>query len=75
MIGIATASDQRQIHALNALGIPALMVNDDSVEQVEANILTIGSRIGRKAQAERLLASIKAQIAAVERRLRRHRIG
>lgn len=69
VIGIATASDQRQIDALNALGIPALMVNDDSVEQVEANILTIGSRIGRKAQAERLLASIKAQIAAVEQRL------
>jgi iron complex transport system substrate-binding protein len=69
VVGIATASDQRQINALNALGIPALMVNDDSVEQVEANILTIGSRIGRKAQAERLLASITAQIAAVEGRL------
>src|SRR5271155_1032099 len=45
VIGIATASDQRQIAALNALGIPALMVNDDSVEQVEANIGTIGDRI------------------------------
>ena len=69
VIGLATASDQRQADALNALGIPALMVNDDSVEQVEANILTIGSRIGRKAEAERLLATIKAQIAAVEGRL------
>jgi len=70
VVGIATASDQRQINALNALGIPTLMVNDDSVEEVEANIIKIGDRIGRHAQAERLLAKIKAQIAAVEERLR-----
>jgi ABC-type Fe3+-hydroxamate transport system substrate-binding protein len=70
VVGTATASDQRQIDALNALGIPALMVNDDSVEEVEENIITIGERIGRRAEAERLLAKIKGRIAAVEERLR-----
>ena len=69
VIGIATASDQRQVQALKALGIPELMVNDDSVEQVEANIATIGEQIGRRAEAERLLETIKAQIAAVTTRL------
>jgi iron complex transport system substrate-binding protein len=69
VVGVATASDQRQIDALKALGIPALMVNDDSVAEVEGNILTIGDRIGRRTEAERLLATIRAQIAAVERRL------
>jgi iron complex transport system substrate-binding protein len=69
VIGIATASDQRQVQALKALGIPELMVNDDSVEQVEANIATIGDRIGRRAEAARLLETIKAQIAAVETKL------
>jgi iron complex transport system substrate-binding protein len=69
VVGTATASDKRQIEALNALGIPALMVNDDSVEEVEGNIITIGDRIGRRSAADRLLATIKAQIAAVEARL------
>ena len=70
VVGTSTASDQRQIDALSALGIPALMVNDDSVEEVEGNIITIGDRIGRHAEAARLLAKIKAQIAAVEEQLR-----
>jgi iron complex transport system substrate-binding protein len=70
VIGIATASDERQARALSALGIPVLMVNDDSVEQVEANIITIGAHIGRTAEAARLLVSIKGQIASVEARLR-----
>ena len=62
VIGVTTASDQRQVRALNALGIPVLMVNDDSVEPGRGNIVTIGARVGRTTEAARLLASIKAQI-------------
>jgi iron complex transport system substrate-binding protein len=69
VIGISTASDQRQVRALNALGIPVLMVNDDSVEEVERNITTIGERVGRTTEAAHLLASIKARMAAVAARL------
>lgn len=70
VVGINTASDQRQVRALNSLGIPVVMVNDDSVEEVERNITTIGACVGRTAEAARLLASIKARIAAVTARLR-----
>ena len=70
VIGIATASDQRQVRALNALGIPVLMVNDDSIGEVESNITIIGERVGRRAEAAALLASIQARIAAVATRLR-----
>jgi len=70
VIGIATASDQRQVQALNALGIPILMVNDDSVEEVERNIRTIGERVGRTTEAARLLASIQARIETIVMRLR-----
>jgi iron complex transport system substrate-binding protein len=69
VIGVATASDQRQVRALNALGIPVFMVNDDSVGQVEANIVTIGARVGRSAEATRLLTSIRTRIKAVTARL------
>jgi iron complex transport system substrate-binding protein len=69
VIGIATASGQRQVRALNAMGIRTLMVNDDSIAEVEANIASIGALTGRSAEAARLLASIMNQIAAVEERL------
>src|SRR5271155_4227627 len=69
VIGIATASGQRQARALNAMGIPALMVNDDSIAEVEANISSIGHRVGRSAEAARLRAAIEDQIAQIEQRL------
>jgi iron complex transport system substrate-binding protein len=69
VIGVDTASDQRQVRALNALGIPVFMVNDDSVGQVEANIVTIGARVGRSAEAARLLTSIRTRIESITARL------
>lgn len=69
VVGLALSSDVRQIRALNSMGYPVLLVSDDSLQQIETSIETVGARINRQPQAHRLVAEIQAQIAAVRNRL------
>ena len=69
VVGLALASSVRQIRALNSMGYPVLLVSDDSLQQIETSIETVGARIDREPQARQLVARIQAQIAAVEQRL------
>jgi len=69
VVGLALSSDVRQIRALNSMGYPVLLVSDDSLQQIETSIETVGGRINRQPQAHRLVAEIQAQIAAVQNRL------
>ncbi|HUO03971.1 MAG TPA: cobalamin-binding protein [Candidatus Binataceae bacterium] len=69
VIGIGLSSDVRQIRALESMGYPVLLVKDDSFEQIEKSIVTIGERIGRAARAHEIAAGISAQVAAVQQRL------
>jgi iron complex transport system substrate-binding protein len=69
VVGLELSSDVRQIRALNAMGYPVLLVSDDSVQQIETSIETVGARINRRDQANRLVAHIQTQIAAVQQRL------
>jgi iron complex transport system substrate-binding protein len=69
IVGLELSSDVRQIRALNSMGYPVLLVSDDSLQQIENSIEKVGARINRKDEAHRLVAQIKAQIAAVQSRL------
>ena len=69
IVGLELSSDVRQIRALNSMGYPVLLVSDDSLDQIEASIEKVGARIDRDAEARRLVARIRAQIAAVQNRL------
>ncbi len=69
VVGLELSSDVRQIRALKSMGYPVLMVSDDTLQQIETSIETVGARIDRQPQAHRLVAKIQAQIAAVRRRL------
>jgi iron complex transport system substrate-binding protein len=70
VIGPTTASDIREIRALRAMGIATLMVDDSSVVAIEESIIRVGDRIGRGARARVLVHTIRAEMAAVEQRLR-----
>jgi iron complex transport system substrate-binding protein len=69
VVGLELSSDVRQIRALNSMGYPVLLVSDDSLQQIENSIEKVGARINREDEARRLVAQIRAQIAAVQERL------
>jgi len=69
VVGLELSSDVRQIRALNSMGYPVLLVSDDSLQQIETGIETVGARINRQREAHQLVAQIQTQIAAVQQRL------
>jgi iron complex transport system substrate-binding protein len=69
VIGLLLSSERRQIRALNAMGIPTLLVSDQSLAEIEASIARIGERLGRRSDAARLLARMRARMRAVGERL------
>jgi iron complex transport system substrate-binding protein len=70
VIGLLTSGDLREIRAIEALGIPTLMVGDGSIGEIETSIARIGDRTGRGAEARRLIAGIHTRMNAVSERLR-----
>jgi iron complex transport system substrate-binding protein len=69
VVGLELSSNVRQIRALSSMGYPVLLVSDDSLQQIETSIETVGARINRQSEAHQLVAQIQAQIAAIEQRL------
>jgi iron complex transport system substrate-binding protein len=70
VIGPESSSNQRELRALVSMGYPTMLVEDDSVAQIEQSIRQIGERIGRGAQAEAIVNGIDGTIAEVSERLR-----
>ncbi|MGH7916151.1 MAG: ABC transporter substrate-binding protein, partial [Candidatus Binataceae bacterium] len=70
IVGPSMSADQREIHALRAMGYPILMVNDNSIAGIEESIERIGDRIGLAPAAHRLLLRIRDGLATVSRRLK-----
>ncbi len=70
VIGLGTSSNQREIRALHSMGYPTLMIDDDSLAQVEQSIRLIGDRIGRRDAAAGVIAGIESSMDDVRRRLR-----
>jgi iron complex transport system substrate-binding protein len=70
VIGLATSSDLRAVHALEGMGIPTLMTDENSIAGIEQSIQRIGDRIGRANEARRLVAEIRYHIGSVEERLK-----
>jgi iron complex transport system substrate-binding protein len=69
VVGLELSSDVRQIRALNSMGYPVLLVSDDSLDEIESSIETVGARIDRRPEARRIVSQIESQIAAVRQRL------
>jgi ABC-type Fe3+-hydroxamate transport system substrate-binding protein len=69
VIGLEISANVRQIRALQSMGYDTLMVKEDTLEDIENAIATIGARLDRKHQADELLATIRSHIDSVRARL------
>ena len=69
VIGLLTSSDLREIHALQAMGIATLMVDDSSVAAIEASIEKIGDAVGRSDAARDLLWKFRTRLNGIEEKL------
>lgn len=70
VIGRGISSNQREVHALRAMGYETLMIEDDSLSQIEQSIRTIGDRVGKREQANAIVAGIEANVNDVRNRVR-----
>jgi cobalamin transport system substrate-binding protein len=69
VIGLESSSNIREIHAIEAMDCPTLMVSEETIEDIQAAILKIGERIGRAQQAHEMVRKIQSHISLVRQRL------
>ncbi len=69
VIGRGISSNQREVHALRAMGYEVLLIEDDSLPQIEQSIRTIGARVGRAQQADAIISGIEANVNDVRTRV------
>jgi len=69
VIGLPTSSDLREIHALQAMGIATLMVDDGSVAAIEASIEKIGNAVGQPHAAHDLVGQIRSRLNEIDEKL------
>jgi iron complex transport system substrate-binding protein len=70
VIGLATASDLREIKALHAIGIASLMVDDSSIAAIEQSVIAVGDHTGRGAIARKVIAALRHKMFLIRQRLR-----
>lgn len=70
VMGRGVSSSDREIRALRAMGYDVLLVEDDSLPQIEHSIRRIGKRVGKTPQADAIVASIEANVNDVRMRVR-----
>src|SRR5437868_10411921 len=51
------------------MSVPTMMVGDDSLDEIEQSISTIGDRIGRADQAQGVLEHLRSRIGSVRDRV------
>jgi iron complex transport system substrate-binding protein len=69
VIGRGISSNQRELRALRAIGYEILIVEDDSLAQIEQSIRQIGARVHKERQAEAIIAGIEANVNEVRARV------
>jgi len=69
VIGRGISSNQREIHALHAMGYEILVVEDDSLAQIEQSIRSIGKRVEKSQRADEIIAGIEANVNDVRTRV------
>ncbi len=69
VIGRGASSNLREFRALRAMGIDVLVVEDDTLAQIEQSIRIIGARLNMKRAADSVVGKIEDRIAFVTERL------
>jgi iron complex transport system substrate-binding protein len=70
VIGRGISSNQREIRALKSMGYETMMVNDDSLAQIEDGIGQIGERLSRRDAAKVIVNGIETSVTEVREKLR-----
>lgn len=69
VVGLGISSNQREFRALRAMGIEVIMVEDDTLDEIEQSIRIIGGRLQRSGAADSIVGKIERSIATVRERL------
>ena len=70
VIGRGISSNQREIRALRSMGYETMMVNDDSLTEIEDGIRAIAERLGRRDTANMIVNGIETRVTQVREKLR-----
>lgn len=69
VVGRGISSNQREFRAMRAMGIDVLVVEDDTLAQIEQSIRTVGARLNMNSAADSVVGRIESSIATVRERL------
>lgn len=69
VLAVAEGNARGTVGALQAAGLPVAIVPSGSLDAVLADIRSIGERLGRSAEAERLAAGLESRRAEVRRKV------
>ena len=71
VIGVPTPGNQPAIETLRGLGVNVVIVSEDTIDDAWASIRTIGGWVGKRAEAEAMVAKVHGQIDRVRDRAAR----
>lgn len=69
IIAVPTPGNQDPVEALRRLGFKVVLVDPNSVAEIEESLVTIGRAVGHEAQGRALASRLEARIAAVRARV------
>ncbi len=69
VIAVPSPGNQNPVEALQRLGLKVVVVEPNTIAEIEDSLVTIGRAIGREAQAHALVASIETRLAAIRARV------
>jgi len=69
IVAVPSPGNQTPVESLRRLGLRVVVINPDSVTEIEAALRVLGKELGRAEAAERLVASMREQIESVRKRV------
>jgi iron complex transport system substrate-binding protein len=69
VIAVPSPGNQNPVETLRRLGLTVIVVEPNTIAEIEDSMVTIGRAIGREAAGRALVADIEARLAAIRSRL------
>jgi iron complex transport system substrate-binding protein len=69
VIAVPTPGNQNPVETLRRLGLKVVVVEPNTISEIEDSVITIGREIGRETEGRALVAQIEARLATIRARL------
>lgn len=69
IIAVPTPGNQNPVEALQRLGLKVLLVNPNTIAEIEESFVTIGGALGREADGRALAARVEERVAVIRARV------